>query len=55
MLRVPQSRVAEPIDCLGKFGGGLEGSDAGTSLDERNKVERREWESFAVPISAFAW
>jgi len=53
VLRIPEPRVAEPIDCLGKFGGSLESSDAASSLHERNEVERRERESFAVPF--FAW
>jgi hypothetical protein len=50
VFRIPQSRVAEAINCLSEFGGGLERGDAGASLDERNEVERRERESFAIRL-----
>jgi hypothetical protein len=53
VLRIPEPRVAEAIDCAGEFGGGPERSNACTSLDERNEVERRERESLAVPFSAW--
>jgi hypothetical protein len=44
MFRIPESRVAEPVNCLGQLGGGPQRGDACTSLDERNQVKRRQRE-----------
>jgi hypothetical protein len=52
MFRIPQSRVAEPVNCLGELGGGPQRSDAGTSLDERNQIKRRQRERLLADLFA---
>ena len=52
MFRIPQPRVAEPIHCLSQFSGGTQRSDARTSLDEWNQIQRRQRER--LPFDLFA-
>jgi hypothetical protein len=52
MLGVPQSRIAEAVNCLGQLGGGPQRGDAGAALYERNQVKRRQRER--LPADLFA-